>query len=35
MKPYIEADATRVILPDVPFSSDVVGKIKDFMSKRS
>lgn len=35
MKPYIEADATRVILPDVPFSSDVVGKIKDFISKWS
>lgn len=32
IKPYIEAGATRVILPYVPSSADVVGEIKDFIS---
>ncbi|MPZ77143.1 MAG: LLM class flavin-dependent oxidoreductase [Deltaproteobacteria bacterium] len=35
ISPYIEAGATRVILPYVPFSSDVVGEMKDFISKWS
>jgi alkanesulfonate monooxygenase SsuD/methylene tetrahydromethanopterin reductase-like flavin-dependent oxidoreductase (luciferase family) len=33
IKPYIEAGATRVILPYVPYSSDAVGEMNDFISK--
>lgn len=35
IKPYIQAGATRVILPYVPYSSDVVGEMKEFISKWS
>jgi alkanesulfonate monooxygenase SsuD/methylene tetrahydromethanopterin reductase-like flavin-dependent oxidoreductase (luciferase family) len=33
IKPYIEAGATRVVLPYVPYSSDAVGEMNDFISK--
>ena len=33
VQPYCEAGATRVILPYVPSSPDVVGEMKDFISK--
>jgi len=31
IKPYIEAGATRIILPYVPASEDVVGELKEFI----
>ncbi len=32
IKPYMEAGATRIILPYVPASEDVVGEVKNFIS---
>jgi hypothetical protein len=32
IRPYIEAGATRIILPYVPSSGDVVGEMKRFIS---
>jgi alkanesulfonate monooxygenase SsuD/methylene tetrahydromethanopterin reductase-like flavin-dependent oxidoreductase (luciferase family) len=32
IKPYEEAGATRIILPYVPASGDVVGEVKNFIS---
>ena len=33
IEPYIAAGATRVIIPYVPHSSDVVGEMQDFITK--
>ncbi|MGH7825132.1 MAG: hypothetical protein ACREQ7_08145, partial [Candidatus Binatia bacterium] len=32
IKPYVEAGATRIIIPYVPFSEDVTGELRDFIS---